>query len=104
MDLKMPKGKLAVQVGHASVEAVLNSRKDVVDKWASEGMKKIVLKVKDDKEMMDFFRKAKEAGFATGLIKDAGRTFLEPGTMTCLAIGPDIEEKIDTVTGKLKIL
>ena len=43
-DLQLPKGKLAAQVAHASVEAVLRSDKTVVKNWRAEGMKKIVLK------------------------------------------------------------
>ena len=38
------------------------------------------------------------------LIKDAGKTQVESGTITCLAIGPDEEKKIDKITGNLKIL
>ena len=39
-DLKMPKGKLAAQVAHASVEGLLKSHKDDINKWRGEGMKK----------------------------------------------------------------
>ena len=37
-------------------------------------------------------------------LKDAGHTVVEPGTITCLGIGPDSEEKIDRITGKLKMV
>jgi PTH2 family peptidyl-tRNA hydrolase len=103
-DLKLPKGKLAAQAAHASVEAVLNSDNKIVQEWRSEGMKKSVLKVTDDKELKSFFIKAKEENLKVALINDAGRTFLKPGTTTCLGIGPDEEEKIDSVTGSLKLL
>ena len=54
MDLKLPKGKLAAQVAHASTEALLKSHKDDITKWRSEGMKKVVLKVDDQKELMKY--------------------------------------------------
>ena len=104
MDLKMSKGKVASQVSHASVEAVLRSSSSKIKVWREEGMAKIVLKVKDKGELMKYKQIAKDYGLITAVIQDAGRTEIEPGTITCLAIGPDDEEKIDKVTGTLKIL
>jgi len=103
-DLKLPKGKLAAQAAHAAVEAVFNSDKKKVDAWRKQGQKKVVLKVADEKELLKYLQSAKDSGLKTALITDAGRTVIEPGTKTCAGIGPDEEEKIDEVTGKLKML
>jgi len=103
-DLKLPKGKMSAQVAHASTESLLKSHKDDIIKWRSEGMKKVVLKVADEKELFKYKMEAEDAGLVTGLITDAGRTVVAPGTPTCLGIGPDKEEKIDLVTGKLKMV
>lgn len=103
-DLKMTKGKMSAQAGHASVSATLKTHKDDLQKWLSEGQKKVVLKVKDKQELLLYKQKAEDAGLVVSLITDAGHTQLEPNTMTCLAIGPDKEEKIDKVTGNLKLM
>jgi len=103
-DLKLPKGKLAAQAAHASVDAVLKSDKKIVNEWRDEGMAKIVLKVKDEKELVSFFQKAKDDDLVASLITDAGRTVIAPGTRTCVGIGPDEEDKIDQLTGKLKLM
>lgn len=103
-DLKLPLGKACSQAAHAAVEAAFHSNKKIVQKWHSQGMKKIVLKVKDEKEMLKYKQLAEEEGLVTALITDAGHTVVAPGTITCLGIGPDEEEKIDKITGKLKIV
>ena len=103
-DLKMPKGKLSAQVAHGSVEAVLNSDSGVVQAWKRQGMKKSVVKVQSEEELRSLLVVAKNLGLKVGLINDAGRTFLEPGTTTVLGIGPDVEEKLDKVTGHLSLL
>jgi PTH2 family peptidyl-tRNA hydrolase len=103
-DLKLPKGKLASQVAHASVAALLKSHKDDINKWKEQGMKKVVLKVKDKKELFKYKNLADDTHLVTALISDQGKTVLKSGTITCLGIGPDIEEKIDKVTGKLKMV
>lgn len=103
-DLKLPKGKLAAQVAHASVDAALSSKQDTVKAWLWEGQKKIVLKVADLAELMLYKKKAEQAKLHTSLITDAGHTVLEPGTTTCLGIGPDYEDMIDKITGSLKMM
>ena len=103
-DLKLPKGKLGAQVGHAAVESALKSSKSMVSKWRTYGAKKVVLKVASKAELIKYKNLAEDAGLTTALITDAGKTVIAPGTMTCLGIGPDEEEKIDKVTGSLKML
>lgn len=103
-DLQLPKGKLAAQAAHAAVEAVLRSDKTTVKNWRAEGMKKIVLKVKDTKELNKYMQLAKDAELVTALITDAGKTVVAPGTETCCAIGPAEEDDIDAITGALKMM
>ena len=103
-DLKLSKGKLATQVSHASVECLLRSHKDDIKKWRDGGMKKVVLKVEDLDELKTYRKRAQDKGLVTCLITDAGKTEVEPGTVTCLGIGPDKEEKIDSITGNLKLV
>jgi PTH2 family peptidyl-tRNA hydrolase len=104
MDLKMPKGKLAAQVAHAAVSAVKDSNDFKLGEWESNGSKKVVLKVKDKKELLSYIRNAKKNGLVTSLIKDAGHTFFKLPTITCGAIGPDEEDKIDEVVDELGLL
>ena len=103
-DLKLPKGKLAAQASHAAVESVLKSSRVKITAWRVQGQKKIVLKVKNEKELIKFQKKAEESKIKTALICDAGRTCIKPGTVTCLGIGPDFESKIDKITGSLPML
>lgn len=103
-DLKLPKGKLAAQVGHASLEAALKTERRKLDDWRFEGGKKIVLKVADEKELLKYKQLCEDEGLKTALIRDAGHTVLQSGTITCLGVGPDEEKKIDAITGKLKML
>jgi len=103
-DLKMPKGKLSVQVAHAAVESALISDSNIVKGWTSQGMKKVVLKVKNKREMIKYKKLAEKMNLRPVLITDAARTFFKKPTVTCLAIGPDTEEKIDKITGDLKMI
>ena len=103
-DLKLPKGKLAAQCAHASVEAVFKSNEKLVKAWREEGMAKIVLKVKDERELVKCFQQAKDSDLTASLITDAGKTVIAPGTKTAVAIGPDEAEKIDKITKDLSLL
>lgn len=103
-DLKMGKGKLAVQCAHASIAAFVKSAYSVRKAWLAKGMKKIVLKVGSETELKAIYKKAKAAKLPTVIINDAGLTQLEPGVATAVGIGPANDKKIDKITGKLKLL
>lgn len=104
-DLKMGKGKLAAQAAHASLQGyrlALAKGKRLVERWDAEGQKKIVLKVASESELLALKERAR--GLPCALIRDAGFTQLEPGTVTCIAIGPAEDEKIDAITKDLGLL
>ncbi len=103
-DLKMPPGKAMAQASHAAVESVLNSSPSKINSWKTEGMKKVILKVSSQKELLEYKKKAELAKLTTALIKDAGRTFFKKPTLTCLAIGPDSDDEIDKITKNLKLI
>lgn len=103
-DIDMGKGKTCAQVSHASLEAYVKSGKEIREQWRSEGARKVVVKCDSLEQLLDLFEQAKRAGLTCVSISDAGLTQIEPGTMTCIGIGPDEESKIDRIIGKLKLL
>jgi len=106
-DLKLSKGKMAVQVAHASLESFLKTNKkfqEIAKKWLQEGAKKVVVFAEDEKHLLMLKEKASAEKIPNVLIRDAGLTQLEPGTTTCLGIGPYAEKEIDEVTGGLKLV
>jgi len=103
-DLNLPKGKLAAQVAHAAVEAEINSSRKKVETWINEGAKKVVLKIKDLNELKEIEKEARREKLTVSVIEDRGLTVVEPGTITCMAIGPDEEQIINKITGHLKIV
>ena len=103
-DLKLQKGKAAAQCAHAAVEAALKAEKSTMDAWRRNGQKKVVLKVDSEQELYRYAQSAKDMGIATSIITDAGKTHIAPGTVTCAAIGPDEESRVDSITGNLKML
>ena len=70
----------------------------------SGGQKKVVLKVANRDEMIRYMNEARSSGLYTCMITDAGRTQVEPGSQTCVGIGPAPCSDIDKVTGDLKML
>ncbi len=106
-DLGMGKGKLAAQAAHASLSAAeltSTSRPGWYEDWKSEGQKKVVLKVGSESELDELYKMARRAKLPAALVADRGLTQVEPGTVTCLGIGPAPDTEIDVVTGKLKLL
>ena len=104
-DLGMGRGKIAAQVAHAAVAAVLanGGRRDFAA-WLAEGQPKVVLKVASAEQLAELVRGAAAAGLPVELIRDAGRTQVDPGTVTCCAVGPADSARVDAVTGELSLL
>jgi peptidyl-tRNA hydrolase, PTH2 family len=105
-DLKMQKGKIGAQCGHAVLEAykkALNKTPEIVHEWETTGQEKVVLKIESKKELLEWFEKLKNL-FPTALIKDAGRTQIPAGEPTCIGIGPAREDELNKFTKELKLL
>ncbi len=121
-DLKMPPGKLAAQVAHASMGALLKSSFNAVvpvqeeqrpcrvipmsppmNLWLDGAFTKVCLGVDSLEELIDYKNKAEDARILNCVIKDSGRTVFKEPTITCMALGPDYTSVIDTVTGQLKL-
>jgi len=106
-DLNMGRGKIAAQASHASVLALAKVKRenpDIAYEWEQLGMKKVVLKVTSEKELLEYYNRGKDAGIPVALVRDAGHTQIEAGSMTCFGAGPWKEEELDKVYGKLKLL
>ncbi|MFA5357428.1 MAG: aminoacyl-tRNA hydrolase [archaeon] len=101
--LKMQKGKIAAQSAHASVQVLEKVDSEIIEEWKAGGMKKIVLKVKDETELLELFERAKRE-LPCALIRDAGHTQVAPGSKTCFACGPVDESKAAKYFKQLKLL
>ena len=106
-DLKMGKGKIAAQAAHAAVSAAEEARKHWQKWWKSwldEGQCKIAVRVNGEAELLRLMDEVRRADLPYALVSDRGLTQVEPGTITCLAIGPAHSAEVDKITGKLALL
>lgn len=103
-DLRLSRGKIAAQAGHAVWSAANKAKKNVLDDWARAGEKKVVLKVKGEHALLEIRDMCEKMRIPHALIADAGHTEIPPGTLTAIGIGPDDAAKIDKVTGSLPLL
>ena len=129
-DLKMRKGKIAAQAGHACVEAVLialarehrldqvrvtpddgwvylddtGTEPTALSDWFDAGVAKVCVYVDSEEALLDLAERGRERGFAVALVRDAGLTeFHGEPTYTCLAFEPLHAEDIDPLTGDLPL-
>lgn len=110
-DLEMGKGKIAAQVGHAVAYMMAETwnpfnpeSNSTVRAWFSEGQRKVALKVQSENDLMRIGDEAARAGLNVFYVRDAGRTQVEAGSLTCVGIGPGKEAEVDKVVGMLKLL
>ena len=133
-DLKMRKGKISAQAGHACMKIFFDLMQQLYQDdgsmasfgignkcipvegnfeiqmtpemahWKNGAFIKICVYVNSDEELLDIVSQAEEAGLPVALITDSGQTeFNGVPTNTCCAIGPDLVEKIDKITGDLPL-
>jgi PTH2 family peptidyl-tRNA hydrolase len=129
-DLKMRKGKIAAQSGHACVEAVLmalaredrlgqvrvtpggdwvylddaGSEPTPLSDWFEAGVAKVCVYVDSEEELLAIAEQGRERGFVVALVRDAGLTeFHGETTYTCLAFEPLRAADIDPITGDLPL-
>ena len=113
-DLQCRLGKKMAQAGHAALANISNTMRSNIDDqgnvsfkltpaqlaWYKGNFRKIVLRVDSESDLMLLFHKAQELGLPVELIIDGALTEWDTPTKTCLAIGPDEDDKIDAVTGE----
>lgn len=120
-DLKMRRGKEIAQGSHASIAFLTRRMEEPFrvnehtygsemwlsleeKEWLEGSFTKVCLQVDSEEALLEVDRRARDAGLEVHLVTDAGLTeFGGVPTRTCLAIGPDLAEKIDAVTGDLKL-
>ena len=106
-DLKMGKGKIAAQVGHAAVSSTLKCGKKapgLLESWLASGQKKICVKGENAEHLLELEQRASSNGLLTTKVFDAGHTQIPSGSLTVLALGPDIESQLSNITDDLKLL
>ncbi len=118
-DLHMRRGKEIAQGAHASSAWLASVVANAVDQstgtatvtldpvalsWITGSFRKVTLQVQTDEELVALYEHATRLGLRSMLITDSGRTeFGGVPTRTALAIGPDLADQIDQVTGDLSI-
>ncbi|WP_135533458.1 MULTISPECIES: peptidyl-tRNA hydrolase Pth2 [Halostella] len=102
-DIGMGQGKLAAQVAHASLSAYQDADKRTRKRWKGDGQKKVVLKGSGESQLFELADVAEREGLPHAIVRDAGHTQLDPGTVTALAVGPGDEAIVDKVTGDLSL-
>jgi PTH2 family peptidyl-tRNA hydrolase len=102
-DLGMGTGKLAAQVAHASLSAYEDAGSRTRTAWKGSGQKKVVLKADSESQLFELADAAEREGLPNAIVRDAGHTQLDPGTVTALAVGPGDDGIVDRVTGDLSL-
>jgi peptidyl-tRNA hydrolase, PTH2 family len=103
-DLGMSVGKIAAQVGHGVHSVCREGSVKLLSRWEASTSAKIVVELDSLSTLFDIKAKAEAKQIPVYLVTDAGRTEIEPGTVTVMAIGPGTSEQLKDITGSLKLL
>ena len=77
---------------------------DWFKEWYDFGQPKIILKVNSLEELEEINENGHFHNLPTAIVRDAGLTQLEPGTATCVGIGPAPAQLVNKITSGLKLL
>jgi len=105
-DLGMGKGKAAAQCAHAALDCYKKAVKRhqvALTAWETTGQAKVCLKIDSEEALLELAAKAKSNGINWAVVRDAGRTQVESGSLTVLGLGPAKVAEIDKITGHLKL-
>ena len=102
-DLGMGAGKLAAQVAHAALSAYEDADRRARTEWKGAGQKKVVLGADGEEAIFRLADAAEREGLPHAVVRDAGHTQVDPGTVTALAVGPGADDAVDRVTGDLSL-
>lgn len=102
-NLEMRRGKEIAQGAHASRYAAKRADGSVTADWEQSGQTKIVVGIGGEEEALELHQAA-SGNVPVALVRDAGHTEVEAGTVTAVAIGPARSEDVDVYTGDLKLL
>lgn len=103
-DLRMGKGKIAAQCGHAVEYLLRRCGRPVWNAYSLSGSAKIVLSVPDLTELKSIEQACKENKVLTELVIDAGRTQVASDTPTVLGIGPVRRKNVREIVSHLKLI
>jgi peptidyl-tRNA hydrolase, PTH2 family len=118
-DLHMRRGKEIAQGAHASsawlafavaqaltdgVPFDVSALDEAAQVWITSSFRKVTLQVQTEADIVSLHERALAEGLKSHLIHDSGKTeFGGVTTITALAIGPDLGDAIDRITGELSI-
>jgi len=103
-DIEIPKGKLAVQVAHASVGAMMSQEDLILQyEWFDEGQRKIVFKVNNLNDLYDIKALADERDIPNYMVEDFACTVFKEPTVTCIGLGPVSIRKMNEITKDLRL-
>jgi len=124
-DLDMNNGRMAAQVAHAAMKVFLDRAAAIIPlnlesdewwisiknvtgpmaKWCKDNFTKVVVGINAEDDIYKLKEKADNADIPNAIMVDNGFPECYHGkTATCIAIGPDISEKIDAITGNLELI
>ena len=111
-DVKMSKGRIASQVGHATqylVEEGIQSKYITYTTWRKfHNSEKIVLKVNSEKELYKLHAKlielSKKSHIPIKIVKDPEKTEVDENAPTVIGFGPINRNEVSDVINDLKLL